>query len=116
MKLLIYIITLIIPFAAIAQDGYETVLQQIEANNTALAALREQIESQKIGNRTGIYLSNPEVEFNYLWGNPKVMGKRTDFAVSQSFDFPTAYGHRRNIADLQSANAEIREDESVAAG
>ena len=107
MKLLIYIITLIIPFAAIAQDGYETVLQQIEANNTALAALREQIESQKIGNRTGIYLSNPEVEFNYLWGNPKVMGKRTDFAVSQSFDFPTAYGHRRNIADLQNANAEI---------
>ncbi|MDO5522658.1 MAG: TolC family protein [Bacteroidia bacterium] len=105
-KILVYII-LIFPFAAIAQSGYETVLQQIEHNNTALAALREQIESQKIGNRTGIYIPNPEVEFNYLWGNPKSMGKRTDFAVTQSFDFPTAYGHRRHIADLQNANAEL---------
>ena len=30
-------------------------------------ALRRQ--RQKIENRTGIYISNPEVEFNYLWGN-----------------------------------------------
>ncbi len=106
-KALIYLITLLIPFTAIAQNGYETVLQQIESNNTTLSALREQIESQKIGNRTGIYLPNPEVEFNYLWGNPKSMGNRTDFAVTQSFDFPTAYGHRRNIADLQNANIEL---------
>lgn len=107
MKTLIYILINIIPFAAVAQNGYDNVLQQIEANNTTLKALREQIESQKIGNRTGIYIPNPEVEFNYLWGNPKALGKRTDFAVTQSFDFPTAYGHRRNIADLQNANAEL---------
>lgn len=106
-KKLVYLIFLILPFIAVAQNGYETVLQQIEANNTTLSVLREQVESQKIGNRTGIYLPNPEVEFNYLWGNPKSMGRRTDFAVTQSFDFPTAYGHRRNIADLQNENAEL---------
>lgn len=107
MKSFIHTIALIVSFAATAQDGYETVLRQIESNNTTLSALREQIESQKIGNRTGIYIPNPEVEFNYLWGNPKAVGKRTDFAVTQSFDFPTAYGHRRNISDLQNANAEL---------
>lgn len=107
MKSLIYILIYFVPFAAMAQDGYDAVLQLIETNNTTLAALREQTESQKIGNRTGIYISNPEVEFNYLWGNPSKIGHRTDFAVRQSFDFPTAYGHRRNIADLQNANAEL---------
>ena len=90
-----------------AQSGYETVLRQIEANNTTLAALREQIEAQKIGYRTGIYLSDPEVEFNYLWGSPRFVGNRADIIVRQSFDYPTAYGQRLRIADLQEANIEL---------
>lgn len=92
---------------ALAQSGYEPVLTQIETNNTTLKALREQLEAQKLGNRTGIFLSNPEVEFNYLWGSPSVMGNRTDFAVKQSFDFPTAYSHRGQISILESTNAEL---------
>ena len=90
-----------------AQSGYEAVLKRIEANNTTLAALREQTEAQKIGNRTGIYPNDPEVEFNYLWGSPRFIGNRADIAVRQSFDFPTVYGHRGKIADLQNANAEL---------
>ena len=65
------------------------------------------MEARKIGNRTEIFLHDPEVEFNYLWGYPSVIGNRTDVVVSQSFDFPTAYGHRRNIADLKNVNAEL---------
>ncbi|MEA4996703.1 MAG: TolC family protein [Petrimonas sp.] len=107
MKAFIFIILYIAPFVALAQDRYAAVLQRIETNNTTLAALREQTEAQKIENRTGIYISNPEVEFNYLWGNPAAIGRRTDLAVTQSFDFPTAYGHRRNIGDLQSRNADL---------
>jgi outer membrane protein TolC len=90
-----------------AQSGYDAVLRQIEANNTSLAALREQTEARKIGNNTGIYLSDPEVEFNYLWGSPRFIGNRIDIAVRQYFDFPTAYGLRGRIAGLQSANAEL---------
>ena len=92
---------------SIAQNEVESVLKAIEQNNSTLSALREQVEAQKIGNRTGIFLHDPEVEFNYLWGSPSAIGNRTDISVSQSFDFPTAYGYRRNIADLKNVNAEL---------
>lgn len=107
-KIVISLLFVSVLFSAKAQNGYETVLQTIEANSSTLTALREQMEAQKLGNRTGIYLANPEVEFHYLWGNPNVIGNRTDFTVKQSFDFPTAYSHRGKIADLQNANAEMQ--------
>ncbi|OJV38827.1 MAG: hypothetical protein BGO33_13365 [Bacteroidia bacterium 43-41] len=101
-KLLIFLI----PVLSYAQSGYDPILQSIEKNNTTLSALREQTEAQKVGNKTGIFLPNPEVMFNYLWSNPKTVGNRTDVSVTQSFDFPTAYGYKRDIADLQNSNAE----------
>ena len=106
-KLIISISIISAVFSAQAQSGYDAVLQKIEENSTTLSALREQMEAQKLGARTGIFPANPEVEFNYLWGNPNSIGNRTDFAVHQSFDFPTAYAHRSRIADLQSVNAEL---------
>lgn len=106
-KLIISILLLSAGIFVKAQSRYNAVLQQIETNSTTLDALRQQMEAQKLGNRTGIYLVNPEVEFHYLWGNPVSIGGRTDIAVTQSFDFPTAYAHRGKIADLQNANAEL---------
>jgi len=94
-------------FSTHAQRGYDAVLQQIEVNNTTLAALRKQTDADKIGNRTGLTPVNPEVEFNYLWGNPALIGNRTDISVRQTFDFPTAYAHRNRIAGLQNENAEL---------
>jgi outer membrane protein TolC len=104
-----FIITLLllsIALSTAAQNGYEPVLQQIEANSVSLRALREQMEAQKLNNRTGISLPNPEVEYHYLRGTPRGTGDRTDISVSQSFDFPTAYGYRNRIADLLNADAE----------
>ncbi|MDR2407761.1 MAG: TolC family protein, partial [Bacteroidales bacterium] len=106
-KLIVSMLFLSAGFFAVAQNGYEPVLQQIEGNNTTLTALREQMKSQKLNNRTGIYPSNPEVEFHYLWGSPNAVGNRTDISVKQSFDFPTVYGQRSKIADLQNTNAEL---------
>ncbi|MDR2682921.1 MAG: TolC family protein [Dysgonamonadaceae bacterium] len=105
-KILISLSLLTVVVTAAAQNGYDAVLQQIEANSATLNALREQTEAQKLNNRTGIYPANPEVEFHYLWGAPQGIGNRTDLSVSQSFDFPTAYRHRGKIAGLQNANAE----------
>ena len=75
-------------FSLFSQNSIDSVLLQIERNNTTLSALQKRIEVDKIGNKTGIYIQNPEVEFGYLWGNPSEMGNRTDFSISQSFDFP----------------------------
>jgi outer membrane protein, heavy metal efflux system len=106
-KLVICIMITVIVFPVLAQNGMETVLSEIESNNTALHALREQTEASKLNNLTGIYLPNPEVEFNYLWGNPSRIGNRNDINVTQSFDFPTAYSYRSKIARLENANIEL---------
>ncbi|MDR1762238.1 MAG: TolC family protein [Bacteroidales bacterium] len=105
-KIIITIVIAAATVAATAQSGYDAILQEIEANNTTLAALRKQVEAQKLANRTGITPANPEVEFNYLWGSPSAIGNRTDFSIKQSFDFPTVYAHRNTIANLQNENAE----------
>jgi outer membrane protein TolC len=84
------------------------VLGEIEANNTTLVALKQQIEVQKTGSRTGIYLPNPEVEFNYLWGSPSDLGDRKDLNIMQSFDFPTAYYYKRQIADGKASQADLQ--------
>ena len=107
MKAFIFIILYIAPFVALAQDRYTAVLQRIETNNTTLAALREQTEAQKIENRTGIYISNPEVEFNYLWGNPTAIGRR----ILCNFKF-----RPRKIGRPNSHIAGVGDDEFVGGG
>ena len=96
------LISIIVFFASIslyAQNSVATVLKAVEDNNTTLKALKETANAQKLENKTGIYLSNPEVEFNYLWGNPSAIGNRTDFNISQTFDIPTITGMKRKMAD-----------------
>ena len=109
MKQLIIVLAFstIICFDLFSQENIEKVVTEIEKNNTTLLALRQNTEAEKMGNKTGIYLSNPEVEFNYLWGSPSVIGNRTDFSVKQSFDFPTAYRYRQQISTLRNEQAEL---------
>lgn len=96
------IITLMVLFAGItlnAQNNINPVLSQVEENNTTLKALREQAEADKLQNKTGIFLDDPEVGFNYLWGNPSNVGNRTDFSVTQTFDIPTITGMKSRLAN-----------------
>jgi outer membrane protein TolC len=95
------------PFSLMAQDIIENVVKEIEINNTSLVALRKSVDAQKIGNKTGIFLQNPDVAFNYLWGNPAQNGNRTDFSISQTFDFPSAYSYKNQISDLKNDQAEL---------
>lgn len=90
------------------QNLYTPVLEQIERNSTTLKALKEQMEAQKLGNKTGINPANPEVEFGYLWGNPAMIGNRKDINVRQTFDFPTVYAQRSRLSDLQNNSAEYQ--------
>jgi outer membrane protein TolC len=82
-----------------AQTNINSVLASIEENNTTLKSLRESAEAQKSENKTGIYLNNPEVGFDYLWGNPTDIGNRTDFSISQTFDIPTITGMKSRVAN-----------------
>ncbi|BDX39491.1 transporter [Tenuifilaceae bacterium CYCD] len=90
-----------------AQSTIETVLGEIEKNNTTIQALRQNADADKIANKIGVTPSNPEVEFGYLWGSPSSIGNRTDISVSQSFDFPTAYLRKGQIADARNSKVEF---------
>lgn len=109
MKKIIYSLVLIFAISSsYAQDNLKAVIDEIEANSKTLSAIRQQIETEKIENRTDIFLENPEVEFNYLWGKPSQIGKQKELSITQSFDFPTAYVHRNKIAKLQNQNLELQ--------
>ncbi len=84
------------------------VLSTIEKNNTTLKALRETADAQKLENKMGIYLSNPEVGFDYLWGKPGEIGNRTDINVKQNFDIPTLTGMKSKVADGQNNLVELQ--------
>ncbi|NQU35227.1 MAG: TolC family protein [Bacteroidetes bacterium] len=90
-----------------SQDNIENILAEIESNNTMLSALRSSVEAQKLGNKTGNYLQNPEVEFHYLWSNPNTLGNRTDISIKQSFDFPSAYAYGKQISDIKNKQADL---------
>lgn len=90
-----------------AQDAFTQVLQSIEMNNTTLKAYREQANADKIGNKTGINLTNPEIEFGYLWGSPANEGNRTDLGITQSFDFPTAYRYKSQLAEGKNRQVDL---------
>ena len=108
MKKIIIVLISIIAFQIdlFAQITIDSVLVQIDRNNTMLAALQKRVEADKIGNKTDIYLQNPEVEFNYLWGNDVTMN-RTDFAATQAFDFPTVYKYKSEITSIKNEQVEL---------
>ena len=90
-----------------SQNSIDKVIDEVLKNNTTLSALRKNADSELIGNKTGIYLENPEFAFDYLWGSPSVNGNRTDISVLQSFDFPSAYVYRSQISDYQNEQVEL---------
>ena len=98
---------MVLGFNLFAQNTIDNVLTEVEKNNTSLSAFRKTTDADKIGNKTGLAPQNPEVEFNYLWGNPSAIGNRTDFSVKQSFDFPTAYSYKNQISSLKNEQAEL---------
>ncbi len=104
MKLnIIFISLLAMAFSinAIAQSSVETVLASVEKNNKSLAADRQFWEAKKLEYKTGLTLPNPTVQGQYLFGSPAAAGDQVDVFAVQSFDFPTTYKKRRELADVQ---------------
>ena len=86
-----------------AQSTVETVLASVEKNNQPLSASRQFWEAKKLEYQTGLTLPNPTIQGQYLFGSPSAAGSQTDFFAVQSFDFPTTYKKRRQLAEVQGA-------------
>jgi outer membrane protein TolC len=108
MKNSILIIVLLGGAPLAAQQHIDDIVQSIAQQNTTLSMLRENTAAQQLENRTGIYLSNPEIGFNYLWGAPQAVGNRTDISVTQTFDIPTLMGMKSKVANRQNNLAELQ--------
>ena len=93
--------------AGYAQNSYENALSEVEKNNTTLQALRQQAEATKLENKTGIYLDNPEVELKRMFEGSSDDGGLTEITLKQTFDFPSAYHYKSNIANGQNQVVEM---------
>lgn len=99
-KIIIISITMLSVLQLFSQNT-DSVIYQIQRNNITLKAFAKSNTADSVGNRTDIYLQNPEIGFNYLFGSPSNLGNRTDFSVLQTFDFPTVYIHKSKISNLK---------------
>lgn len=95
----IFIACILMASVAAHAHTADEVLAQIEKNNTTLSALRLAADAEKLENCTDIFLADPEVGFNYLWGNPSAIGVRKDYSISQTFDIATLSGSKQQLAD-----------------
>jgi outer membrane protein TolC len=105
--LFIKLLLVILPFGVVAQNNMDSVLSEIEKNNTTLKAYKELTKAQKLETHTGIYLENPEVGYGYLLGSPSAVGKKHNFSVSQSFNFPSAYRFKKQIAEANNEQFQL---------
>jgi outer membrane protein TolC len=101
-KILITAALMMLCCGAAAQNSIPQVLRQIEKNNLSLATARSQFEAEKLEALRGNSLSDPEVEFNYLWGSPTDIGKAGEVTAVEEFDFPTVYAARGKLAKIKS--------------
>ncbi len=108
MKKIIYFLILLFSFTTIkAQNQIDTICNEILQNNKSVSTYKQYIESVKLSTKTGILPKNPTVEFNYLLGNPSEIGNQTEFAIIQSFDFPTIYFQKGDLSKLQIQQADL---------
>ena len=91
-----------------AQSSLDTLVESAVSNNKTMLSVRKYYEAEMINARTGNSPSNPEIEYAYLWGTPEELGDRVDFAITQSFDFPTAYSSRSKLSKITREQAGLR--------
>ncbi len=101
MKKITVFIILMLASSQIFSQNTDSIISLITSNNVTLKTLAKKNEADSLENRTGIYLQNPEIGFNYLLATPSGIGNRTDFSFMQAFDFPTAYRYKSQIANLK---------------
>lgn len=109
MKNRLFLILAILTFGfGYSQSTIDKVLSEIAKNNKTIQANTQYWNSQKVQYKTGNSLYNPTVEYDYLKGSPANAGNQTDVVVTQSFDFPTVYGKKNELAKQLSTQADLQ--------
>ncbi|MEM8894995.1 MAG: TolC family protein [Bacteroidota bacterium] len=89
---------------AIAQSGgVQSILNQIEQNNTSLLAYRSLIEGQSRGLEVTNALQPAQLIGYYLPFGEHTTADYYEIEIAQSFDFPSVYTARKELIGLQQA-------------
>lgn len=91
---------LVFPLWAQAQD-IASILQQIEANNKELQALKESNEAAKMEVQTRNNLEDPSIEYSPFFAKGVSGVASSEMVLRQGFDFPTLYYSRNRSGKLQ---------------
>lgn len=97
----------VLPLTLFAQVSVDEILRLVEQNNTTLKAASDKTEAAKQEVMMETSLEDPEIGFDYLWGNPGMIGKRKDINVNQTFDLATVFGYRKRLAKSQKELLEL---------
>jgi len=100
-SILLYLFSLLAFVTVNAQSSFEIIMKEIEQNNKTLQANIQKKEAQNLQFKSEMPLYNPNIEYDYLFGYPLTAGNQTDVLVNQTFDFPTVYGKRKQLANEQ---------------
>ncbi len=90
-----------------SQSGLESVLADVLLNNKSLAAYKEFNNAKAMQFKTGLTPADPFVDYDYLFGNNETSGNQVEFSITQSFDFPTVYGKRKDVSESNITLLEI---------
>ncbi|XCF07854.1 TolC family protein [Tamlana crocina] len=79
----------------------DDILNQIEQNNTELKAYQSFSDGQKLQDKSGNNLPNPQLSGYYLPFGEHQSDDYTEFEITQSFEFPTVYAARSKWNSLK---------------
>ncbi|MBC8045502.1 MAG: TolC family protein [Fimbriimonadaceae bacterium] len=91
-----------------AQSSLDSILASVLKNNKTLAAYTQYNTAQTLQYKTGLTPSDPVAEYDYLFGNNTAIGDQVEFSITQSFDFPTVYGKRKDVSESNIAQLEFK--------
>lgn len=95
-KLLLTLMTML-P-ATLAADTFSDLVAEVAVNNPALRAERAAALSETMARVADNRLEPTEVSFSHVWPSTRSAGTKMSVEVSQSFDWPGAYGARRRAS------------------
>jgi len=101
----------LISISVVAQTSdISLALSEIEGNNHELQAYSDLMASRQLTLASGNNLPDPVASAYYMpWGNHP-LGSYTEFEITQSFEFPTVYGTRRDLIEKQKEQMAIDYD------
>lgn len=79
----------------------DSIIHNIENNNTTLKALRKAADARIASNNAEVGLKDPEIEVGHLWGKPQQIGSMQTINAVQWFDIPTITGMKKDLASKQ---------------